>query len=402
MRPASSPEFLLAAACAMWPSSERRLEAIRAARPIDGAAFLRVVRRHRLYGLAHDGLTRAQPEIPQGVLDEIAIGAAALVQKNLRMARETLRLQRLFDDAALPALFVKGASLSVLAYGNVGLRHSGDIDLLVSSDSVAAAVELIESAGYGRCQPPPGTTDAQMRLLTPRRKDFGFIHRGTGIHVELHWRLFLNPHAMDESSVMASSRLVRLSDGDAVRTLGSEDLFAYLCLHGTLHWWNQLKWLADVGALLAVEQDGGERLLRAAELKGAGRAAVQAMLLCRQVLQTPVSSRVAAAGDGLLARWMQDTAFRTMAGGSAEQDAHDRRFGTTRGSLSALLIGRGWRYRSVEIGNLFTSEADVLSVPLPERLGFLYSFMRLPLWVWRHAIRREPRRKRIESQTSRP
>ena len=38
------------------------------------------------------------------------------------MALESLRVQRLFDDAGLPVLFVKGAALAVLAFGNLGLR----------------------------------------------------------------------------------------------------------------------------------------------------------------------------------------------------------------------------------------------------------------------------------------
>ena len=70
-----------------------------------------------------------------------------------------------------------------------------------------------------------------------------------------------------------------------LRTLGEEDLFAYLCMHGALHWWNRLKWLADVNALLAsTPEDGVERLVRAAEARGAGRAAAQALLLCQRLL----------------------------------------------------------------------------------------------------------------------
>ena len=53
------PEFQLAAACAMWPPSDRRTEAIRArvTGPLDWHLFMRVVRRHRVVGLVHDGLT---------------------------------------------------------------------------------------------------------------------------------------------------------------------------------------------------------------------------------------------------------------------------------------------------------------------------------------------------------
>ena len=124
----------------------------------------------------------------------------------------------------------------------------------------------------------------------PLRKDLGFIHQATGLHIELHWRLFLNPHAKAEASIMAASRVVPLSGEAGLRTLGEEDLFAYLCMHGAFHWWNRLKWLADVNALLvSTPEDDVERLVCAAEARGAGRAAAQALLLCRRLLGTPRS-----------------------------------------------------------------------------------------------------------------
>ena len=53
-----SQEFRLAAACAMWPPSEHRIEMIgaAAAAPLDWARFLRVARRHRMIGLFTMGL----------------------------------------------------------------------------------------------------------------------------------------------------------------------------------------------------------------------------------------------------------------------------------------------------------------------------------------------------------
>ena len=69
--------------------------------------------------------------------------AATLVRENLDSARESLRLQRLFDDANLPVLFVKGAALAMLAFGNLGLRSGQDIDLLVNHETLPAATALI-------------------------------------------------------------------------------------------------------------------------------------------------------------------------------------------------------------------------------------------------------------------
>src|SRR5262249_17582322 len=143
-----------------------------------------------------------------------------------------------------------------------------------------AATALVARAGYRRFDPPPNVSDAQLRLVTPLRRDLGFVHEATGVHIELHWRLFLNPHAMGEDSIMAASRVVPLTEAVGLRTLGDEDLFAYLCMHGALHWWYRLKWLADINALLAaVPVNGVQHLVRAAEARGTGRATAQALLL---------------------------------------------------------------------------------------------------------------------------
>ena len=73
--PSISPELRLAVACAMWPPSDRRTENIceAAARPLDWPHFLRVVKRHQVIGLVHDGLTRARPAVPPTVAREISV-----------------------------------------------------------------------------------------------------------------------------------------------------------------------------------------------------------------------------------------------------------------------------------------------------------------------------------------
>jgi hypothetical protein len=387
MSRAPSPEFGLAAACAMWPPCDRRTEAIRAAAavPLDWPRFLRVIRRHRVLGLVHEGLARATAKVPPPIAREIGAQALEHTQQNLAMAAEALRLQRLFDEADLPVLFLKGASLAKLAFDNLGLSGGQDIDLLVAGENLFAAKAVIEKAAYRRFDPPSDTSEAQLRLLVPIRKDFGFVHEHTERQIELHWRLFLNPYAMAEDSVMAASRVVPLTADAGLRTLGEDDLFAYLCLHGALHWWNRLKWLADVNALLACRQDAEiERLVRAAEARGAGRAAAQAMLLCRRLFGTFVPASLATLGKTPTVRWLEATALQAMTAGAGEHDPHGTWFGTTRGSLSTFFLGESWRYRLAELHLHLTNPTDVLTVPLPERLRLLYPVMRLPLWLWRH------------------
>src|SRR5262249_8626862 len=298
--------------------------------------------------------------------------------------------QRLFAEANLPVVFVKGISLAMLAYGNLGLRHSKDLDLLVPPESVSSATALIERAGYHRFEPPVSITDAQLGLLLPLRKDFGYIHEESQLQIELHWRLLSNPHLMAETTVMASSRVVPVTGTIGLRTLGEEDLFTYLCAHGAIHWWHQLKWLADVGALLAdVPKDSVERLYRVAEAKGAGRAAAQAIVLCRRLLGATMPDPLTTVlRKSVTVRWLEGTALKAMTAANSEVEPRGLLFGTTRGSLSGYLLGRHWRYWLAELRIHLICHTDVLAVPLPKHLQFLYPILRLPLWVWRHSIRR--------------
>jgi hypothetical protein len=248
-------------------------------------------------------------------------------------------------------------------------------DAMAALGCDAAGAER-EMRGYNKC------------LLPPHHR--GIHESRAPLRIELHWRLFLNPHAIAETSIMTASRVLPLARAAGLRTLGEEDLFAYLCMHGALHWWNRLKWLADVNALLAsTPEDGLERLVHAAEARGAGRAAAQAMLLCRRLLGLPLPARlIARLSKGAAMRWLEATALNAMVTGQGEHDPHDIRFGTTRGSLSTFLLSPSWRYRLAELNVHLINQTDVLTVPLPEPLRFLYPMLRLPLWAWRHAVRR--------------
>src|SRR5262249_27755251 len=159
-----SPELRLAAACAMWPPSDRRNEVIRtaAARPLDWPRFLRVAKRHQVVTLVHDGLAQLQPDVPPDIAREIGAQAATLVRQNLAGAGESLRKKLLLDKATLPVLFVKGSTLAVLAFGKLGLRSSQDIDLLVAYEMLPEVTALILRAGYRRFDPPADISDAQL------------------------------------------------------------------------------------------------------------------------------------------------------------------------------------------------------------------------------------------------
>lgn len=340
--------------------------------------------RHGLIGLVHASLTKTYARVPSQVLETIQTRAIAQATTNLALAAESVHLQRKLDGAGLEATFLKGGGLAVQAYGDLGLRCSNDIDILVDLASLPRAIAVIKDAGYTQFDPSPDLTKGQTRLILSRRKDLGFVHSRSGVHLELHWRLFPNPHSIDERAL--SRQWVSIGGSTKLRVLADEDLLSYLCLHGAYHSWNQLKWLADVAALLNnLTHEEIEKSYQAAEARGADLAAGQAMLLCRRLFDVSLPpSLLARLISSRRVRWLEKAALKGLGTGNGFDDPHEIRFGTTLGSMSALLLGNSWRYYREELRHLLTNEGDIAAVPLPRWLQFLYPVLRLPFWIARH------------------
>jgi|SRR5579862_56388 len=389
MTPSWSPEFQLVAACSIWPQSDRRSEAIRAAvrGPIDWSRFLKIAKRHRIIGLVHEAMNYVEKAVPRDIGREISELANALVQQNLALASETARLSNLFAANSLPVVSFKGASLAMLAYGNLGLRHSKDIDLFVSPDSVLAAADLLKRAGYHPYQPPASFSDRQLQMWLLRSKEMKFNNYEAGFQVELHVRLFDNPMLMP--SGLDSLRLVPITTATGLCTFGEEDTFAYLCAHGAIHHWFRLKWLADIGALLARQPDGGvERLYLAAEKRGVWRCAAQAILLCQRFLG-------AAIPEQLTARLARNPATRRLEAVASkaltnENEPSQQQFKTLRANLFHFLLNPNWRYWLAELRIQLINPLDILTLPLTDKLQWLYPTLRVPLWLYRRALHRRP------------
>lgn len=379
-------EFLLAAACCRWPVSEPTVAAIRSAAgdATDWAYFLRIVKRQRVAGLVHRALSAAG--IPSPVAGELAAQAQGIARRNLLLAGEAIRLQRDFDAAGIPVLALKGASLAQLAYGLLTLKHGRDIDLLVPPDRALAAMQLLEGAGYALRDPASHMSEAQRRAFVAHGREAELLHRASGSLVELHWRLTDNPLLLQGIDAFSPSRSVALQGGGAVRTLGGDDLFAYLCVHGASHAWSRLKWLADLNALIVRRSESDiMRLYRHAQGRGAGLCAGQALTLCQRLLglRLPATLDAELAGNRRVQR-LAAIALQAMIGADAATELDRDLTGLTRGALTQFLLGQGWAFYAAQCRIVCIGLADVIRFPLPPSLYFLYPVLRFPSWIWRH------------------
>lgn len=378
------PAFRLACACAMWPPSPRRDEAVRAAADgVDWERFLRVLSRQRTAGLAWAALRGAGVAPPAEIASRLTRQAETIAARGLALAAEAARLQRLLDGARLAALFVKGPALAQLAYGGQTLKHGRDIDLLVAPADAERAYRLLGREGYVAVPPHADLSEAQRRTLFRLHKDIELAHPDRRLNLELHWRLIDNPVLLSRLGVASPSREVSTPDGP-VRTLADPDLFAYLAVHGATHCWFRLKWLADFNAWIAGKDDAEiVAHYRHAERLGVEACAGQALLLCQRLLGYRVPEALAPALTGRRLRRLVAAALDAMVGPDGEAELSSRPWGSFRLLRPQFLRSRGLAFSLAQWRMLAQSFDDTVTLPLPRGMRFLHPLLRLPLWLLR-------------------
>ncbi len=380
-----SREFELVAACCIWPASPERDSAVVAAASgaIDWPLAARIAGRQRVEGLVQASLAHAKVKLPPGIAEALAGRARDIARRALAQGAESLRLQGLLADSQIASLVLKGAAVEMLAYGELGRKDAWDIDLLVSPADVARATQVLHAAGYEIVQ-PRNLNAKQFTLYVDLARECEFLDPRSGLTVELHWGLADGPVLLPEMSVGSPSQTVSLGHDRLLLTLAPPELFAYLCVHGAMHGWSRLKWLADLAALLRKESPQSiEPLYRRSLELGVGLCSAQALLLCRRLLDTPIAPDFAAelerAPSG---SWLVRAALNTMAGcGAREVDS--RPFVAARILLMQLVLCGGWRGAAAQMRYRAISVHDRVLTPLPKGLEFLYPWVRAPLWLWR-------------------
>jgi hypothetical protein len=259
----------------------------------DWTAALRQADRHGLVPLLHWRLSRLCPDaVPAAAASQLAASFHANAGRGLVMAAELRTVLRWLSEAGVDALAFKGPTLAALAYENLALREFGDLDILVRPRDRSAALSALAARG---CVPKgaPGAADlagnCEAALTTPG-----------GCEIDLHWSLsppFFLP--LDERGVFERKQAVVVA-GAALPTLGPDDLFAALALHGARHCWASLGWVCDVAGLARVAPPDWDRLLGDRRRR---RVYLLAALLAADMLDAPVPDSVvdAARRDGNVA-----------------------------------------------------------------------------------------------------
>ena len=373
---------LLALLCGDARAGLRTDRIVRAAAELsDWDGFMDLVTRHRVVGIAHTSASRCPEAFPPLVRDALATEAATLAMRNVAIAAETAQLQRLFDEAEIVAVFFKGVTLAKRAYGTFLTKQSKDIDFLVPPAELSKAVALLERRGYRMDSPWRNLTPAQWRSVQTFGMEVQMVNAGTQIAIEPHWRLVKSRQMLSSAVVNAAAKTAGDEiAGNAIRALQPDDLFAYLCVHGTACGWFRLKWLADLNALiLEASPEELERLHRHAESRGAGASSALALSMCAAVFDRAVPAAILARVDGL---WSLRQ-LKALCLGCLEVET----VSLWRSFSISLLQASAEGCLLIELDSWTIGLSDAIKFPLPRPLHFLYRIIRLPSWLLRRLRR---------------
>lgn len=175
-------------------------------------------------------------EWPESVRDAALLTRRSILSRNLQLLSLLERIRHAFDGAGIPWLSIKGPVFTAQFAGDLSLRASSDLDVLVRPDDVASAAARFRELGILSHRPPRPF----FSRLGVRGHEHRFFSSSPRFLVELHWNFASQCYEIvDLDAAFRRSRVARLPEG-SFPSPSAEDSLLFAALHGFGHRWERL------------------------------------------------------------------------------------------------------------------------------------------------------------------
>lgn len=171
-------------------------------------------------------------------------------------AQELAKVSDILTDHRISNITFKGPSLAVQAHGDMALRRSVDMDVLIPSDELASAEQILIDHGYQPFYKIQRLGRMGKKSYLWLSQQYPFKKAGGIFNLDLHTSVMPPGYRFSRpfESYQKSARLYKISDF-TVSGLSAEDLLIVLCYHGTKNRWSTLKYVLDITALVHSNPD---------------------------------------------------------------------------------------------------------------------------------------------------
>ncbi|WP_241156874.1 nucleotidyltransferase family protein [Bacillus sp. FJAT-42376] len=346
----------------------------------DWELFIKLAVHHRIFPNLYPLMAKKNPGVfPDSVMQKLSILHRKNTFQMLHLSNEMVQISQLFAKQDIPVLFLKGPVLSMDLYGDLSLRTSRDLDLLIPFKDLERAEMLLADSGFKKDE-----------YFSPflgewkwRHHHTAFFHPVKDITVEVHWRLNPGPGKEPCFRELWDRRRLSSLTSHPVFLLGEEDLFIFLAEHGARHGWSRLRWLLDIHLL--IEKPLNWRFIKK-QMKKYHSSLIggQVLLLHSQVFSASLANEM----DGLKNRRAEKAAeacmfyLKQMINLHSDPVPKEIAFYHSRYLFSIKSFGQKLLFL---LSFLYPYPIDAETFPLPKRLHFLYFPLRPFLAIWRKA-----------------
>lgn len=251
----------------------------------DWDGFMKLSRVHQLIPRAYQKLKTLSPSVPAAVLERLRRVYLGTTSLNLRIAHRSNQVINRFNQAGVPVIPLKGIHFAELIQGDIGLRPTTDIDLLVKEEDLERVTELLRECGYRSLEKGHSEDFGQHGRHRP------YVREGAGVgyFLEVHWNFYLaEPRKLDMKPVWQRA-IRRRFNGCEIYTLAPADLVFYLAIQQRLHGYCSLKLYADLTDIIVRFPDvDWHHIIKQAEAAGQRVGLYFALRFAALLLRAPV------------------------------------------------------------------------------------------------------------------
>jgi hypothetical protein len=286
---------VLLAACSLELVAERnqRLHSL-LRRPVHWQSLFDLAQRHGVQQLVYVALAAGSAPIAAEQMPPLQQIHQLNLRKALLLSRELIRIVDHLSALGIETMPYKGLALAEALYGDIALRQSGDIDLLIRRQDFCRVRDAVRDIGFTSHS---HLSAAQERAHLKSGYEYSFDGAAGPNLLEVQWAVQPRFYSIDFDMDGIFERAVTVNvAGHAMKTPSPEDLFLVLSAHAAKHVWGRLIWLCDLARIMTLPNLDWEWIASQANELGIARIMGITMVLANRLLGAAIPSAAAQAG----------------------------------------------------------------------------------------------------------
>jgi len=291
---ALEPEWSLLRAACSEHNNQQKLDSLRALlrSPIRWEILFDLADRHGVQPLLSQALRNVPESVPSEHASALRQAFQTNLHKSLLLSRELIRIVDRLSAVGINVMAYKGLALAEAIYGDIALRQSGDIDLMIRAADLARIREAVRELGY---TPHAPLSEAEERACLKSGYECAFDGAAGRNLLEVQWAIQPSFYAVDFDMDGVFQRAVMSTvAGCPMKTPCIEDLFLVLSLHAAKHVWGRLIWLCDLARIMNLPQLNWKQIASQATGLGIVRILRVTLVLANRLLAAPISVKAEA------------------------------------------------------------------------------------------------------------